>query len=227
MSVGPLASVAVSTLLCAGLVCGQGIGGVVKSNTPTIPASGCGKVPRVLKAGTLVAFGSGLDWSDAVRRNGMIRVSVRDAGKLTTKCTWLPEEAIEVFEWQCGEPERTTFGVVKCSPISGHGFSDAEWEFRFVLAGRKVAESLGVTLREELSPADYAPVRGTPTPVAPTPEPIPSDSTPPEAAVEPPEPAESPTVPVVAPTPPPSTYTRHSTQRHHWRRDGARFSVWP
>ena len=133
---------------------GNGIGGVLVRDVP-IPNDE-GEWPQILPAGGLVAFGSGTDWSSSSRKNGMVLVNFvikEEDGDRDSGYARIPEDAVQVFNWTCGEPEKALLGndSVICFPFVGGSrwFKSNEWQLRFVSEGRKLAQQLGLTLIEE------------------------------------------------------------------------------
>lgn len=137
---------------------GDGIGGVLLRDVPIDTDED--EWPTILPAGGLLAFGFGSDWSATNRKNGNIQVHFiireeddeRDGGH-----AWVPEDAVKVFTWACGEPEkkRATRGSIICSPFVTTGFfaSSSQWNLRFVSEARETAQAEGLQLVEEFSPA--------------------------------------------------------------------------
>lgn len=135
---------------------GNGIGGVLVRDVP-IPADE-EEWPTVLPAGGLVAFGSGRDWSASSRKDGKVLVHFvirEEDGDRDSGYAKVPEDAVQIFNWACGEPMDTPLGKryqIVCSPFVGKYAGSDEWQLRFVAEGRKLAKELGVTLVEEFSP---------------------------------------------------------------------------
>jgi hypothetical protein len=134
---------------------GNGIGGVLVRDV-SIPKDE-EEWPQILPAGGLVAFGSGTDWSSSSRKNGQIRVHFvirEEDGGRDSGYARIPEDAVQVFNWACGEPEKAFGGgSIICNPFTGSLRWSNEWQLRFVAEGRKLAQQLGLTLIEEFSPA--------------------------------------------------------------------------
>lgn len=134
---------------------GNGIGGVLVRDV-SIPNDE-DEWPQVLPAGGLVAFGSGTDWSSSSRKNGQVLVHFvirEEDGGRDSGYARIPEDAVQVFNWTCGEPEKTFTGSsIICNPFTGSLRWSNEWQLRFVAEGRKLAQQLGLKLVEEFSPA--------------------------------------------------------------------------
>lgn len=136
---------------------GNGIGGVLVRDVP-IPHDE-EEWPTVLPAGGLVAFGSGRDWSASSRKDGKVLVHFvirEEDGDRDSGYAKIPEDAVQIFNWACGEPMDTPLGKryqIICSPFVGKYAGSDEWQLRFVAEGRKLAQNLGLTLVEEFSPA--------------------------------------------------------------------------
>lgn len=127
--------------------------------------------PKILPAGGLVAFGSGRDWSASRRKEGKVLVHFvirEEDGDRDSGYAMIPEDAVRVFTWACGEPMDNPFNSrrpIVCSPfVSKYAWSE-EWQLRFVAEARKLAQELGLELIEEFSSA-YA--GAAPAPVAAT-----------------------------------------------------------
>jgi hypothetical protein len=118
----------------------------------------------ILPAGGLVAFGTGRDWSTSYRKDGKVSVTFiirEEDGGLDRGTIMIPEDAVRIFTWACGEPIRSSLDPrhpIICNPFIAK-YSD-QWQLRFVDQGRKLAQELGITLVEEFSPM----YKGGPTP---------------------------------------------------------------
>lgn len=136
---------------------GNGIGGVLVRDVPI--STDEEEWPTVLPAGGLVAFGSGRDWSASNRKDGKVLVHFvirEEDGGRDSGYAKIPEDAVQVFNWACGEPMDTPLGKryqIICSPFVGKYAGSDEWQLRFVAEGRKLAQEAGLTLVEEFSPA--------------------------------------------------------------------------
>lgn len=154
---------------------GNGIGGVLVRDVPI--SNDEEEWPTVLPAGGLVAFGSGRDWSASSRKDGKVLVHFvirEEDGGRDSGYAKIPEDAVQIFNWACGEPMDTPLGKryqIICSPFVGKYAGADEWQLRFVAEGRKLAQELGLTLVEEFSPAykGGAPVSGNDRPNSPPP----------------------------------------------------------
>lgn len=137
---------------------GDGIGGILLRDV-TIETDE-DEWPTVLPAGGLLAFGFGSDWSATNRKNGKINSEFlireedgdRDGGN-----AWIPEDAVKIFSWSCGEPQKKigSKGFVVCSPFVTTGVfaSSSQWNLRFVAEARTAAREAGLQVVEEFSPA--------------------------------------------------------------------------
>jgi hypothetical protein len=135
---------------------GDGIGGVLIRDVP-IPNDD-EEWPNILPAGGLVAFGSGNDWSASQRKQGKVLVHFvireQDGGR-DRGFVRIPEDAVHIFNWACGEPMDNPFSKrnpIICNPFVGK-YASEEWQLRFVAEARKAAQGLGLKLVEEFSPA--------------------------------------------------------------------------
>lgn len=137
---------------------GDGIGGILLRDV-TIETDE-DEWPTVLPAGGLVAFGFGSDWSATNRKKGKINSEFlireedgdRDGGN-----AWIPEDAVKIFTWPCGEPQKKigSKGFIVCSPFVTTGVfaSSSQWNLRFVSEARTAAREAGLQVVEEFSPA--------------------------------------------------------------------------
>ena len=152
--------IGVMALFCVAIYAqGNGIGGVLIRDVP-IPNNE-EEWPKILPAGGLVAFGSGRDWSASHREGGNVRVHFvirEEDGGRDSGYAMIPEDAVQVFNWACGEPIELPLDRRRpliCSPFVGkYAWGNGnEWQLRFVAEARKLAKDLGLTLIEEFSPA--------------------------------------------------------------------------
>jgi hypothetical protein len=136
-----------------------GIGGVLVRDIP-IPSDE-EEWPQVLPAGGLVAFGAGRDWSILRRKEGFVAVHFvireldgeRDSGEAR-----IPEDAVHIFTWPCGEQKSVPFdrgNPIICNPtIGAYGWSN-DWQQRFVTTAQKLAQEMGLVLIKEFD-VNYA-----------------------------------------------------------------------
>jgi hypothetical protein len=138
---------------------GSGIGGVLSRDVPISNAEE--EWPAILPAGGLVAFGSGRDWSASTRSKGEVLVHFvirEEDGGRDSGYAKIPEDAVQIFNWACGEPIERPLDKrhpIVCSPFVGkYAWGNGnEWQLRFVAEARKLAQGLGLTLVEEFSSA--------------------------------------------------------------------------
>ena len=155
-----IGTLAVMVLVSAAVYAqGNGIGGVLIRDVPILNDEE--EWPKILPAGGLVAFGSGRDWSASHRDDGKVRVHFvikEEDGGRDSGYAMIPEDAVQVFSWACGEPIEMPLDRRRpliCSPFVGKYAwgSGNEWQLRFVAEARKLATGLGLALIEEFSPA--------------------------------------------------------------------------
>ena len=130
-----------------------GVAGIIKKDVEGIKRFGC--EVRLLKAGTLVAFGSAgdPDWRKIDEKKGAVRVAYRQANSdVQYYCTWVSKDAIEQVHFQCDPKD----------PFQQAGFfgfpwlpsSDRQnwvWHPALLKEAAKVASAMNIELVTEVS----------------------------------------------------------------------------